>query len=181
MNNLSLYILDIVQNSINAKCDTVNLELTINNDLRLITIIIIDNGKGIKEEDLNKIFDPFYTSNPNKKIGLGLSLFKELCVLCDGDLNITSKPNVGTKVEAYLSLDSLDLPPIGDISDTVCSIILNDSDVDVNFKYIIDNKTFYVSTIEIKKVLGEIAINQPNIITWLKKYISDGIKSLEYN
>lgn len=68
-----------------------------------VTCTISDNGIGIAEEDLQKIFDQFYrsksTNHPEiKGTGLGLSIVKRLCLLLQIDLNIQSKENVGTQV-----------------------------------------------------------------------------------
>ena len=64
---------------------------------------ISDNGIGIAEEDLQKIFDQFYrsksTQHPEiKGTGLGLSIVKRLCALLQIDLKIESKESEGTKV-----------------------------------------------------------------------------------
>ena len=68
-----------------------------------VVCTISDNGIGIAEEDLQKIFDQFYrsksTQHPEiKGTGLGLSIVKRLCNLLQIDLKIESKENEGTKV-----------------------------------------------------------------------------------
>lgn len=68
-----------------------------------VVCTISDNGIGIAEEDLQKIFDQFYRSKSSqhpeiKGTGLGLSIVKRLCTLLQIDLRIESKEKVGTKV-----------------------------------------------------------------------------------
>ena len=64
---------------------------------------ISDQGIGIAQDDLQRIFDQFYRSNSNqhpeiKGTGLGLSIVKRLCTLLQIDLQIQSKEKVGTTV-----------------------------------------------------------------------------------
>ena len=76
MRELSLHILDILQNSIEAGATLV--ELTIEEDLRTdrLTITVGDNGRGMSEAQVARIFDPFYTTRKTRHVGLGLPLFK---------------------------------------------------------------------------------------------------------
>ena len=55
---------------INIKCKEID---------KYIEFVISDNGQGVPEKELNKIFEPLYTSDPSRKIsGLGLSICKEI-------------------------------------------------------------------------------------------------------
>ena len=60
-----------------------------------IEIIIKDTGKGIPPEDLEKIFDPFYTTKP-KGSGLGLGISKEIIENHGGSLKLESELGKGT-------------------------------------------------------------------------------------
>ena len=75
MKELSLHILDIVQNSIKAGAK--NIEILINESTadNLMTIEINDNGCGMSEEFLKKVKDPFVTTRTTRKMGMGISLF----------------------------------------------------------------------------------------------------------
>ena len=59
MRELSLHILDIVQNSISATASLINIYINENLEGDLLTIKIRDNGRGIPEEQLLHITDPF--------------------------------------------------------------------------------------------------------------------------
>ena len=76
MEELSLHILDVCQNSIQANATLI--ELFIDDDVinNTFTIEIIDNGQGMDKETLRKVSDPFYTTRTTRKVGLGISLFK---------------------------------------------------------------------------------------------------------
>lgn len=64
---------------------------------------ISDNGIGIAKDDLDKIANPFYRSNPTlypdiKGSGLGLSIVKRITQLLDIEFKIESEVNIGTQV-----------------------------------------------------------------------------------
>jgi signal transduction histidine kinase len=70
-----------------------------------IEIKISDNGKGIKESDLNKIFDPFYTTKPvGEGTGLGLSLSYSIIQKHKGDISAASEIGKGTTFNIRLPI-----------------------------------------------------------------------------
>jgi signal transduction histidine kinase len=73
---------------------------------------IIDNGTGISEKDLKKIFEPYYQGvlsdeMDNLGAGLGLSLCKEIVGLFHGDIFVSNNENKGTKVSFSLQLEKI--------------------------------------------------------------------------
>ena len=73
MLELSLHVLDIVNNSVKAGASLI--EITVNEDIchNLLTISIQDNGCGMDEEFLRHVLDPFQTTRTTRKVGMGLS------------------------------------------------------------------------------------------------------------
>ena len=72
-----------------------------------LLLTVEDSGIGISNEDLKYVFEDYYQGTISDKvnnlgIGLGLNLCKEIVELFEGDINITSKVNQGTKVECSL-------------------------------------------------------------------------------
>lgn len=117
-------ILDIVQNSVEADASEVNLEFIENNLKSVIEISVEDDGKGMDEETLKKVIDPFHTDgvkHKNRKVGLGLPFVKQTAELAGGSFFITSKKGEGTKVVFSLRKDNIDIPPVGDIPSTLLS------------------------------------------------------------
>ncbi len=66
-----------------------------------VEIVIEDNGGGIKDEDLDKIFEPLF-STKSFGIGLGLSIVKQLVEQHEGDIRIESEEGKGTKFKIVL-------------------------------------------------------------------------------
>jgi len=102
------YLLCIIVNNIltnavkySKTSDTINFDIKETENALICSIA--DNGIGIAEEDLQKIFDQFYRSKSNdhpeiKGTGLGLSIVKRLSILLQIDLQIESEEHKGTKV-----------------------------------------------------------------------------------
>jgi signal transduction histidine kinase len=69
----------------------------------IVRIVVEDNGQGIKEEHLSRLFDMFYRANENSNgTGLGLFLVKKNVLRMNGTINIESIYTKGTKVEITL-------------------------------------------------------------------------------
>lgn len=182
MNELSLYLLDIMQNSIKAKATLVNLDIITDKDNDLLSIEISDNGCGMSEEVLSKVLSPFYTTRTTRKVGLGLPLFKELAELCEGSFSIDSKEGIGTSLKATFRLTNIDLPPFGNWVATFYILVINDEGVDIKYTHkVIENKEikeFVFDTVEIKNVLDGVSIKEFSLMQWMKEYIRDGLKEI---
>ena len=115
MKEISLHILDIIQNSISAKAKVIQLtifESTINN---VLIVTIEDNGQGMEEDFLEKVTNPFITTRTTRKVGLGISLLKAAAERCGGSFHIDSQKGIGTKVEAIFQYNHIDRAPLGNM------------------------------------------------------------------
>ncbi|MGA1868034.1 MAG: ATP-binding protein [bacterium] len=72
---------------------------------KVISIYFKDNGNGIRKENLQRVYEPFF-STKSKGTGLGLSVCKQIVHLHDGTLHIESEENKGTNVTVSLPLVS---------------------------------------------------------------------------
>ncbi|MDQ0219229.1 polar amino acid transport system substrate-binding protein [Peribacillus cavernae] len=91
-------LLNLILNAIDAVEETVEKKITIsiekeNEDTG--RIIIADTGKGIRKEELNRIFEPFYTGK-EQGVGLGLTLSFKLIKENNGDIHVNSRTGQGT-------------------------------------------------------------------------------------
>ncbi|OPX95476.1 MAG: Sporulation kinase E [Syntrophorhabdus sp. PtaB.Bin006] len=99
---------NLISNGIDAVEGTLGPTLWIRTRIegRQVGIEIEDNGVGIPDSIVDKIFEPFYTTKESKKgIGLGLSLCSELIDSMSGTIRVESKPRYGTTFIVTLPID----------------------------------------------------------------------------
>ncbi|MFK9094843.1 transporter substrate-binding domain-containing protein [Bacillus salipaludis] len=99
-------LLNLILNAIDAVEETPEKNLTITMEKENEhsgRIMIVDTGKGMKQDELNRIFEPFYTSK-EKGVGLGLALSYQLIKENDGDIQVFSQYNKGTIFTVTLPL-----------------------------------------------------------------------------
>lgn len=161
------------------------MKITIQEDTEAdrLTIYIEDNGKGMDKDFLLKVMDPFVTTRTSRKVGLGIPLMQAACKRCEGDLVIESEKNVGTKLTATFKYSHIDRAPMGDMAETMLSLILAGSEkrgiVDFVYRHIIDHRDFCLDTREIREAVGsDISLGEPAVLMWIKDFISEGLVNL---
>ena len=178
MKELALHILDIAQNSIAAGASQITIEIKEELKKDILEIIIKDNGSGMGKEVLRKALDPFYTSRTTRKVGLGLSLFQTAAVQCEGNLVIDSEEGKGTTVKVYFKHSHIDRVPIGNMTDTLITLIQANALIDYVYTHEYNSKKFYFNTVEVKDVLKEVEITDLHVLSWLREYIEAELKEL---
>lgn len=178
MQDLSLHLLDIVENSIRAKASLIEIEINEAVSNNLLTLSIKDNGKGMNASLLKTVTDPFTTTRTTRKIGLGLPLLKQNCLLSGGTLEIKSKINEGTTVVATMQYHHIDRLPLGDMASSMAVLIQANPTIDFIYKHLYEEKEFKMSTLEIKKTLQEVPINQLEVVEWIRQYISENLQDI---
>lgn len=177
MKDLSMHIMDILQNSTRAKATEITLEVLLDSAQDTLTLIFKDNGCGMSEETVQKVIDPFYTSRTTRKVGLGLPLLKQNSEMTGGSMTIQSKEGVGTTVTAVFGLTHLDTPPMGDLAGTIVLTISAYPDIRFIFHYKRDDEVDYVlDTDEVYEILDGVPINDPDVIASLKEMVEENIK-----
>jgi len=128
MNELSLYILDLTQNSISAGATRIELSIVIDEENDKIIIVLKDDGCGMDEEFLARVVSPFTTTRTTRKVGLGIPMIKEQCESCDGEFSIESEVGVGTTLNMSFRKSHIDLPPMGNLAAAALSLFTFDGD-----------------------------------------------------
>jgi len=175
MKDLSMHIMDILQNSTRAGASKIELFIYEDISKDTLTIVFKDNGSGMSEEVLSQVLNPFFTTRTTRKVGLGLSLLKQNAELTGGSLEITSTLGVGTEVTVTFGLSHLDRPPMGDLAGTV---VLTASAYP-NIRFIVHYKTssidYIFDTDEINEALDGVSIQEPDIISYLIEMFRENI------
>ena len=181
MRELSLNILDIAQNSIAAGSMLTEIKVIENTAVKTLLIGIYDNGKGMTEEQVKNVQDPFFTTRTTRKVGMGIPLFKMAAEQTGGSFTITSQVGVGTKVEALFKTDSIDFTPLGDMASTISTIVCMNEDKDFIYTRKVDDREFKFSSADIKTILEGVPLSEPSVINWVEGYISEQTEQLFKN
>ncbi|WP_170006777.1 ATP-binding protein [Bacillus fonticola] len=100
---LKQVLLNLTKNSLEATGEGGVLEMTVLGSKKDVRIIIADNGIGMTKDELQKVFQPFYTSK-DAGTGLGLVVCRRIIESFKGDIFIQSEKKIGTTVTVHLPL-----------------------------------------------------------------------------
>ena len=176
MQEISLNILDVAQNSITAKATLVNIEIVTAD--KIMTVIIEDNGCGMTDEQVKSVIDPFYTTRKTRSVGLGVPLFKMAAEMSGGEFEIKSKVGEGTTVKAVFDTSNVDCMPLGDINATISSLIQLNPDIDFRYRRAINSKEFELDTRQLREVLLDVPLNAPEVTVFIADYLKENTSEI---
>lgn len=179
MQELSLNVLDIAQNSIKAKSTLTIISIFKSIDEKTLIIKIEDNGCGMTEEQVQHVIDPFYTTRTTRKVGLGVPFFKMSAEMTGGGFEIKSTPNIGTVVTAKYNYEHIDMMPIGDMASTIVSLVSVNPDIDFVYHSKINDKEFTLDTREVRIILEGIPLNSNEVLTFIRDFINENQAEIE--
>ncbi|MBP5496888.1 MAG: ATP-binding protein [Bacteroidales bacterium] len=181
MKDLSMHIMDILQNSTRAKANNITLEVLENHDADTLTLIFKDDGCGMSAETVEKVTNPFFTTRTTRKVGLGLPLLKQNTEMTGGSMKIDSEVGVGTTVTAVFGLTHLDRPPMGDLAGTMVLTIAAHPEIHfiLHFQRVKDGKeeTDYVlDTDELYEALDGVSMQEPEVMAYIKEMVEENLR-----
>lgn len=179
MRELTLHLLDIAENSISAGAKNIKVQIEENSEKDLLKLNVSDDGRGMSEETVKKVIDPFVTSRTTRKVGLGIPLLKEAAEACDGYFELTSTLGKGTDLCVQFQRSHIDRMPLGDVSTTFQNLFFSNPIVHWIFEYRIDENEFVFDDQEIKDALQGVSITEPEIIRVIRNMFENGINSLK--
>jgi anti-sigma regulatory factor (Ser/Thr protein kinase) len=122
MRDLSLHVLDLMENGIRAGASALAVTLDVDRDQDRLALTVEDDGRGIGLS-VDQVSDPFYTTKPGKRTGLGLSLFRATAEAAGGSFDVVRSALGGACVRATLRLSHLDRQPLGDLAATLSAVV----------------------------------------------------------
>jgi hypothetical protein len=180
LQDLSLHILDISENSIEAGATKINIMINEDTRRNKLVLKIEDNGSGLDEETRQKVLDPFYTTKKGKEAGLGISLLAQSAREADGNLTIESQKGKGTTITTEFVYDHIDRRPVGDMADTIIALLTGrGAGIDIVYQHCKDGDGFILDTRDIKAELQDVPINNPEVLNLLGETIHTGLRDLE--
>lgn len=178
MRDLSLHLLDIVQNSVKANARRIKIGISADVQRGRLEITVEDDGSGMDEELLRQVDNPFVTTRTTRKVGMGIPLFKASARRASGDLEIWSEKGCGTTVKACFDINHIDRPPLGNLGETAVGMILTNPDI--RYEMVLSNtvNSFEFDSFEIKKKLDGVPITEYEVLMWIREYIDEGVKAI---
>ncbi len=178
MKEISLHLLDIVQNSVKAGADHVDIRFHLDKD-GVLEMGVRDDGCGMDEEFLARVRSPFTTTRTTRKVGLGIPLLMQNAMQSGGHVDIESKVGEGTDICAYFVTSSIDCLPLGDLASTMASIIMGSPDkpeFSIECSGPAGEMTF--STEEIRPVLEGVSLAEPSVVQWIRESLDEEIQPI---
>jgi anti-sigma regulatory factor (Ser/Thr protein kinase) len=169
MEDLSLHVLDIAENSIAAGARHVEIRVIESQQEDRLSIEIIDDGRGMSEDMLQKATDPFFTTRTTRRVGLGLSLFEQAAKRAGGEFKIASSPGAGTKVTGVFQYSHVDRQPLGNMNETLLALVVGNPQIEFTYLHQSDDSQVAFTTKEIKAQLGDIPIGSPQGISAVRR------------
>jgi anti-sigma regulatory factor (Ser/Thr protein kinase) len=180
MRDLSLHILDLVQNAVEAGAKNISLLIDEDEGSDLLTIMVEDDGRGMAPDFAAKAKDPFATTRTTRKVGLGLPLMDMTAKRAGGRLDIDSTPGKGTKITAVYRLGHIDRPPLGDIAATIKLIVVGCRGAFFHYEHRKGQKAFVLDTKAMREILGDGAdFGESAVTDWVDGFLQEGLAALD--
>lgn len=180
LEDLSAHILDIAENSVMAGGTEIKIVITEDRGDNKLIFSVEDNGRGMSEDFVLKVTDPFTTTRTTRRVGMGLPFLKQSAELCGGGLAINSQKGVGTKITAVFAYDSIDRPPLGDIPATLMALVMGSPQAHWIYKHITPGGEFVLDTDEIIEALDgdRELLRSHEVGLWLRDHIREGLDEI---
>ena len=178
MTELSLHMLDIIQNSIAAKANLIEISVSEDDLTDQLLIKITDNGMGMDEELLKKVADPFFTTRKTRKVGLGISLFMRAAEQCGGSLTIHSQLRIATVVTVVMKQKHIDRQPMGDIAGVLSLMVSSNPTIDFSYAHKTVKGTYLFTSKEIKQILEDVPVSDPKVVKFMREMIQENLNEI---
>ncbi|MDI6801149.1 MAG: ATP-binding protein [Thermodesulfovibrionales bacterium] len=176
MEDLSLHILDIAENSIDAGADRIEIMISIMSDNDKVILQVKDNGRGIDAETIKKVSDPFFTTKSVRKFGMGIPLLIQTAEECKGRHSIDSEPGRGTTITAEFQKSHIDRKPLGDMGATMAVLISGHPDKDFSLLFKKNGFSYRLDTVELRRELNGAPLNLPAVLKLIKEDVNEYVR-----
>jgi hypothetical protein len=183
MREIALHLLDIAENSVAAGSRNIRMDIVEDLQNDLLQVSVTDDGRGMDKETAKRVLDPFYTTRTMRKVGLGIPLLKLAAESSGGGLSLETESGKGTRIEASFRHSHIDRMPLGDVGMTMLTLLVSYPHMSWTFNYEVNGKDgsqrqFLLDDKEIKSVLGDIPLTEPDVLKFLRGMIEEGIESV---
>lgn len=183
MREIALHLLDIAENSAAAESQNISIEVHEDFFNDQLSACVTDDGRGMDAETAQKVQDPFYTTRTTRNVGLGIPLLKLAAEIAGGSFSLISKLGQGTRLEAIFRHSHIDRMPLGDLASTFLTALISHPAIHWTFVYRTtdkngNNRDFVFDDAELKTELSEVSLTEPEVLTFVRGMIEEGIEAL---
>jgi nitrogen-specific signal transduction histidine kinase len=172
MRELSLHILDLIENSVRVEASVVRVSVIEDRKKDTLTIMVEDNGPGLTVAP-EVAADPFYTTSQGKRTGLGLSLFRAAAEQAGGTMRVGRSELGGVAVEVVMQLSHIDRTPLGDLPATLSTVVCTNPHLDLICRFVADGTN---RTVRVRDVMQNLGLGRNTLFETLQ-IISERIES----
>lgn len=176
MEDLSLHILDIAENSVAAGASRLSIAVNENERRDILTIIVSDDGRGMSPEEMERALDPFYTTK-GKATGLGLPFLAMAAEQSGGRLRLASTPGAGTRVVARFRHGHVDRPPLTKMAETVMMLVFGHPEVAIRFRQRRNGRDFRFDSRRFVAPGGGTAVSA-SAVAAVREALANGLRSI---
>ncbi|MFP4417122.1 MAG: sensor histidine kinase [Chitinivibrionales bacterium] len=170
------FVSDIFQNACEA--GATRIDLSIERVESRLSITVSDNGKGMDQDQLQRVRDPFYSDgkkHPERRVGLGIPFLIQATEQSGGNFEIQSGKQSGTVVRFSFDLNSIDCPPVGNMIQTIAGALSGcDAEVIVHRSH--GHASYTISRSQLREALG--SLDDIQALSLVKQYIQSQEENL---
>jgi hypothetical protein len=176
---IALHLLDLAENSVSAGAHKIVISVCEDLGSDRLSASIQDDGRGMDDETVRRVTDPFYTSRTTRKVGLGIPLFKAAADECRGGLRISSTLGQGTLVEVEFQHSHIDRMPLGNLPATWLNLLVGHPEIHWIFRYTARGQqtedSFEFDDQPVKETLQDLPLCHPDVLGYLRESLEDGL------
>ncbi len=174
--DLAMHLADLVENALRAGAREIRVTVRRQGDDLLLEVA--DDGEGMDPQVLDRACDPFFSTKPGAKVGLGLPLLQQTAEELGGTWGLESRPGQGTRVWARLPWNHPDRPPLGDLGGTLLPLMVTSPGVEFVLTLGDDQTAWTLSTREVRGHIGDVPLTHPEVLAFLGQALEEQLKAL---
>jgi hypothetical protein len=180
MRDLSMHVLDLLENSIRAGGAHILVTVEEDPEADRLCIRVEDDGPGFPA-DAARVSDPFFTTKTGKRTGLGLSLFAAAAERAAGHFVMGRSSLGGALVEASLVLSHLDRCPLGDLAGSLCSIVCTHPGLELECRLVRARRVWELRVSDVERELGPGALRGLAVARKVSERIRQALGALAFS